>query len=81
MLLQLLFAVGCILLKFKRAKLKRDVHAKPIHLILGMMLVTWGLLGNILLSPTVLEYFVSDGADGQLTLDSASHDLSWSTLV
>ena len=55
----MLFAIGCILLKEKRSDLKRDVYATKFHLIAGMSLVMWGLLGNILLSPTVLEFFVS----------------------
>lgn len=55
----MLFAIGCILLKQKRADLKRDVRAGPFHLIAGMVLVAWGLLGNTLISPTVLEFFVS----------------------
>jgi hypothetical protein len=56
---QLLFAIGCVLLKFKRGVLKRDVRAKWYHLLGGMLLVVWGLIGNILKSPRVLAYFVS----------------------
>ncbi len=47
------------MLKVKRSDLKRDVYATPYHLGIGIFLVLWGLLGNILLSPTVLEFFVS----------------------
>jgi hypothetical protein len=35
---QLLFAVGCLLLKFKRSVLRRTIKAKPYHLAFAMSL-------------------------------------------
>ena len=54
----LLFAVGTILLKWKRPHLPRDVHASPVMLAIGMTLVAAGLVGNILRNPTVPQYFL-----------------------
>ncbi len=55
---QLLFAVGCLLLKFKRSVLRRTIKAKPYHLAFAMSLAFAGLLGNILRAPTSMAYFV-----------------------
>jgi len=54
----LLFALGTILLKWKRPHLPRDVHASPVMLAIGMTLVSAGLVGNILRNPTVPQYFM-----------------------
>ncbi len=55
---QLLFGLGCVLLKAKRDVLSRDVRASPRHLVIGMGMVLAGLVGNILRSPKAVAYFV-----------------------
>jgi amino acid transporter len=52
------FAAAAVLLKLYRAKLARMVIAKWWHIILSLTAVSAGLLGNIILTPTVFELFV-----------------------
>ena len=61
-LVQLLFAMSCILLKAKRAVLKRQVFAKWYHIVCGMVLVLWGLLGTVIKAPNIFAFFVSEGS-------------------
>lgn len=56
---QTLFAVGCILLKMKRSNMKRDEVSSKFNVFVGVVLVVWGLLGNIIRSPTTVAFFVS----------------------
>ncbi|KAF1324555.1 Transmembrane protein, partial [Globisporangium splendens] len=55
--LMTLFGSGCMLLKFKRADLKRSVTAPWWSCILGVGMVLATFLGNLLGDPTVLTYF------------------------
>jgi amino acid transporter len=52
------FAAAAVLLKLYRARLARMVIAKWWHIILSLCAVSAGLLGNIILTPTVFELFV-----------------------
>ena len=54
-----LFAVGNIALKYKRAKLPRDpkLRASWGAVIIALLFVITGLVGNISLSPLTLKYF------------------------
>ncbi len=58
----ILFGIGNILLKVKRAKLPRPVNASWASVLLGITAVTAGLVGNAVLNPpylaVFLEYFV-----------------------
>lgn len=53
-----LFAVGTMLLKWKRPHLPRDVESNWAVLFLALALVVAGLVGNILRNPTVPQYFM-----------------------
>jgi len=55
--LMTLFGSGCMLLKFKRADIRRNVIAPWWSCILGVFMVLAGFLGNLLGDPTVLTYF------------------------
>ncbi|EQC26208.1 hypothetical protein SDRG_15944 [Saprolegnia diclina VS20] len=55
--LMTLFGSGCMLLKFKRADLKRDVIAPWWACILGVSLVIVAFFGNLCGDPTILTYF------------------------
>ncbi|OQR82549.1 hypothetical protein ACHHYP_15868 [Achlya hypogyna] len=55
--LMTLFGSGCMLLKFKRADLKRDVIAPWWACILGVSLVVLAFFGNLCGDPTILTYF------------------------
>lgn len=55
--LMTLFTCGCMLLKFKRAELPRNVVAPWWSCLLGIALVLVGFMGNLLGDPTVLTYF------------------------
>ncbi|VAX38123.1 Uncharacterized amino acid permease, GabP family, partial [hydrothermal vent metagenome] len=58
----ILFGIGNILLKVKRAKLPRPVNASWVAVLLGIAAVTAGLIGNAVLNPpylaVFLEYFI-----------------------
>ena len=52
-----LFTLGNILLKLRRAKLPRAVHAGWIPILLALFATLSGILGNILIHPTNFKYF------------------------
>uniref|UniRef100_A0A6B2L0G0 Amino acid permease/ SLC12A domain-containing protein n=1 Tax=Arcella intermedia TaxID=1963864 RepID=A0A6B2L0G0_9EUKA len=52
-----LFAVGNMLLKYKRAKLHRDIKTKWVFVLLALFSVLSALGGNIALELDVLKYF------------------------
>lgn len=52
-----LFAVGNLLLKFKRSRLPRLYNAPVPVVIVGLSLVVSALIGNIVLNVVYLEYF------------------------
>ena len=53
-----LFSMGCIVLKAKRAKMPRDVHAPWVTCFFGLTMVVLALIGNLLGNPKVLSYFM-----------------------
>lgn len=53
-----LFAIGNMLLKYKRSKLPRDVVAPWIVVILAFLSVTTGFIGNLMLNLEVFKYFL-----------------------
>ncbi|ETW07093.1 hypothetical protein H310_03163 [Aphanomyces invadans] len=55
--LMTLFGTGCMLLKYKRAALPRDVIAPWSACLTGVMLVVAAFFGNLMGDPTVLTYF------------------------
>ncbi|DBA03426.1 TPA: hypothetical protein N0F65_002834 [Lagenidium giganteum] len=55
--LMTLFGCGCMLLKFKRADIKRSIIAPWWSCILGVGMVLTTFMGNLLGDPTVLTYF------------------------
>lgn len=52
-----LFSVGCILLKYKRPQLPREVTASWGTVLSGLAAVLTGLLGNVVLKRQALTYF------------------------
>jgi hypothetical protein len=52
-----LFAIGNMLLKYKRSHLPRDIKTKWVLVVLALLSVVVALIGNIVIQPTVLEYF------------------------
>ena len=62
LLVMVLFAVGNILLKVKRAKLPRPERAKPLALLIAIVAVIIAVIGNAIMNPpylgVFLEYFV-----------------------
>ncbi|CAG8529875.1 7730_t:CDS:2, partial [Ambispora gerdemannii] len=52
-----MFAIGCILLKYKRGRLYRPVRTSTGTVIFGLVCVTIGLIGNIILTPSIARYF------------------------
>ena len=52
-----LFAVGCMMLKYKRNDIPRKIRASWIEVILGFVGVIAGLIGNIVLDIDILAYF------------------------
>ncbi|GLE04340.1 hypothetical protein PINS_up013255 [Pythium insidiosum] len=52
-----LFAIGCMILKAKRAEIPRDIHAPWWTCIFGLIFVVLGMLGNLLGDPKVLTTF------------------------
>jgi len=52
-----LFALGNMLLKYKRSQLPRDIKTKWVLVVLALLTVFIALIGNIIIQPTVLEYF------------------------
>lgn len=52
-----LFAIGNLLLKFKRSRLPRLYNAPVPVVIIGLSLVVSALIGNIILNVVYLEYF------------------------
>lgn len=52
-----LFAIGNLLLKFKRSRLPRLYNAPVPVVVLGLSLVVSALIGNIVLDVVYLEYF------------------------
>ena len=52
-----LFAVGNILLKVKRNRLPRDVRASWFAVVVALLAVLAGLLGNVLLNPAYVRVF------------------------
>ncbi|OQR82545.1 hypothetical protein ACHHYP_15869 [Achlya hypogyna] len=55
--LMVMFGVGCMLLKFKRAELRRSVIAPWWSCVVGVLFMLTALVGNLLGDPTVLTYF------------------------
>jgi amino acid transporter len=53
-----LFAIGNILLKYKRSKLPRGYYAPWIVVVLGLLGVLAGLVGNIVYDTSSVKYFV-----------------------
>lgn len=53
-----LFAIGNMLLKVKRKKLKRIYSAGWLRVIVALMFTIAGIIGNITLEPKYLEYFL-----------------------
>ena len=52
-----LFAIGNMILKYKRGSLPRDIRAWWSTVILGLVGVLAGLIGNIIIDTTVLAWF------------------------
>merc|ERR1712137_1346186 len=52
-----LFAIGCMMLKYKRNDIPRQVRAHWAEVVLGLVGVVAGLIGNILLDLDILAYF------------------------
>uniref|UniRef100_A0A6B2L8P6 Amino acid permease/ SLC12A domain-containing protein n=1 Tax=Arcella intermedia TaxID=1963864 RepID=A0A6B2L8P6_9EUKA len=52
-----LFALGNMLLKYKRSHLPREVKTKWVFVLLALGSVISALIGNIVLDPTVLKFF------------------------
>ena len=52
-----MFAVGNMLLKYKRASLPRPVRSNWVWVILAMSAVMAGAVGNIILQPDIVKYF------------------------
>jgi len=52
-----LFAIGNMLVKYKRKTLPREVRASWAAAVIGLIGVVAGLVGNILFNVTYLEYF------------------------
>lgn len=55
--LMILFTCGCMLLKFKRAELKRTIVAPWWSCFLGIFMVLVSFMGNLLGDPMILTYF------------------------
>ncbi|MCX7749696.1 MAG: APC family permease [Clostridia bacterium] len=53
-----LFAIGNMLLKAKRDKLKRSYYASWPRVVFAFILTVAGIVGNILLEPKYLQYFL-----------------------
>eukprot|EP00026_Physarum_polycephalum_P004240 Phypoly_transcript_04257.p1 GENE.Phypoly_transcript_04257~~Phypoly_transcript_04257.p1 ORF type:complete len:658 (+),score=108.09 Phypoly_transcript_04257:78-2051(+) len=53
-----LFAIGNMLLKYKRSKLPREVVAPWIVVILAFLSVATGFIGNLIINSTVFKYFL-----------------------
>jgi len=53
-----LFALGNILLKIRRNKLKRKYSASGITVVAALLFTVSGMIGNILLDPNNLKYFL-----------------------
>merc|ERR1712137_924184 len=52
-----LFAIGCMMLKYKRNDIPRQVRAHWAEVVLGLVGVVAGLIGNILIDLDILAYF------------------------
>lgn len=52
-----LFAIGNILMKYKRKKLPRLAEASWIEVFLGLILVVAGLIGNIIFNTSIVIWF------------------------
>ena len=52
-----LFAVGNMILKYKRGTLRRTIYASWPHVVLGFLLVFVGLVGEIILNVDIIKYF------------------------
>jgi hypothetical protein len=53
----ILFALGNILLKIKRARLAREFQASWLAVVVGLLAVTVGLIGNLVLNPEYVRVF------------------------
>lgn len=53
-----LFAVGNMVMKYKRGTLRRTIYASWPHVILGFILVFIGLVGEIILNVDIIKYFI-----------------------
>jgi len=52
-----MFAVGNLVLKYKRPRLPRPVRAHWALVLLGFSAMACGLVGNIVINPDILKYF------------------------
>jgi len=52
-----LFAIGNMLLKYKRSQLPREIKTRWVFVLLALTSVAVALIGNVVLQPSVLEYF------------------------
>lgn len=48
------------MLKWKRPRIPRAVRASYVGIVVALILVTLGLLGNVLRNPKVVQYFVRE---------------------
>jgi amino acid transporter len=53
-----LFAVGNMILKYKRGSLRRTIYASWPHVVTGFLLVFVGLIGDIILNVQQIVYFL-----------------------
>ena len=56
--LQSLFAMGCMMLKWKRPRIPRAVRSSYVAICSALVMVVLGLLFNVLRNPKVVQYFV-----------------------
>ncbi|KAF0691328.1 Aste57867_17416 [Aphanomyces stellatus] len=54
--LMIMFGIGCMLLKFKRSELRRNVVAPWWSCVVGVLCMGLAFVGNVLGDPTVLTY-------------------------
>lgn len=53
-----LFAIGCILLKYKRPSLPRASKAKPVVIGVALIMTLLGIAGNVIQKPVSLRYWI-----------------------
>ena len=65
--LQSLFAMGCMMLKWKRPRIPRAVRSSYVAICTALVMVVLGLLFNVLRNPKVVQYFVRAPVVGTTT--------------